>query len=157
MREKGAIRSFLESPRRYEAEARLKGQRARELEERCKRVTAAFSDMPRGGTADRGELLAMWADARTEEVKAVRRAEEQRSRVEKLLAGIEDPVGREILMLRYVFVHRVTRRYTGRKGRGYWCAEKEWNLKHLSRGEREVTPRMSASRSFCRIALSRAR
>ena len=103
MREKGAIRSFLESPRRYEAEARLKGQRARELEERCKRVTAAFSDMPRGGTADRGELLAMWADARTEEVKAVRRAEEQRSRVEKLLAGIEDPVGREILMLRYVF------------------------------------------------------
>lgn len=93
---------FLESAVGAKLEADRRKQRADELEWRATRMTAQLSADPKGGGADQQEILAMLADARTEELNAIRAAEKQRKKVEEFVSKITPTVLREIIALRYL-------------------------------------------------------
>lgn len=105
MRDSDPVLLFLESVSFFEAEIQRRKQRADELQAACARMTANMSGMPKGRGSDQDGLLAAYADARTKELDAVKRAEEQRERVEALIAEIEPAIYREILTLRYISCH----------------------------------------------------
>lgn len=105
MRDNDPVRLFLESVSFFEAEVQRRKQRADELRAACVRMTANLSGMPKGGGSDHDGLLAVYSDARTKELEAIKRAEEQRERVEAFIARIEPAIYREVLTLRYISCH----------------------------------------------------
>ena len=102
MKKEERVKQILESVRFAELEVRLRKARADELEARCRRLTAPIGARSGGGGEDRGELLALWADARTQELEAARQMVERRKMVEGLIARVRGAVLREILTLRYL-------------------------------------------------------
>jgi DNA-directed RNA polymerase specialized sigma24 family protein len=98
------VKEFLYSAIEARIDVKRHKRRVQELDAQCARLTANMSGMPRGGGDDHSHE-AMWnalADAREQELLAMKRAEEQKQTVDLFITHIPKSQHRSVLKLRYV-------------------------------------------------------
>lgn len=83
-------------------DARRHQRRVQELESQCARRTAAPSGTPGGGEHGLEELWALLADARDEEVQAIRSARAREGEVNAFIQSLPISLHRTILRLKYL-------------------------------------------------------
>lgn len=98
------VKEFLLSAREAALELVRHRERVKQLEWRCRRLSRDEFGTRGGGNYDSGdEMLAMLADARDEELRALAREQERLRQVERFIEGVEgEGVLRMVLRLRYL-------------------------------------------------------
>ena len=99
-------RAFLDSYREAKFEVRRLGEKLQQLTARVTKMTATLSDEPKGGGADRNQLLAAFADATASVQKKYCAAIKRQQDVENFIDSVGGDLNRIILRLRYVELMR---------------------------------------------------
>lgn len=98
------VKEFLRSAIEARIDLRRHKKRVAELDAQCKRLAANLNGMPGGGGDKHGHenVWNLLADAREQEMLAMRRAEEQKRTVECFINCLPIALHRSILKLKYI-------------------------------------------------------
>lgn len=120
------VKEFLLSAREAALELARRRERVKQLEWRCQRLSAGSFGSRSSGNYDSGDaVLALLADARDEEVRAMVREQEKLRQVTAFIERVDGGVLRMVLRLRYLELLPWLQVQKAMNKAGVWYSERQ--------------------------------